>query len=304
MAHTLLNVGGKPGGVYREHSIDTEDAGREQTDSHRECGGNFMIEGIYISASGMLPKATRQEVIANNLANIEVPGYKRDSMFLREMQQAKKRQSGDYPDWRINRFEGTWTDFDQAKLRRTGHMFDVAITGQGFFSVRTPDGIQFTRNGTFARSNEGILVNMLGHAVMGEGGQEISVPPAFTSPIIDGSGVIKGRDELLGADTTLGRLEITDFPQLYDANYKAQTPFQPVLKKSKDGQFIPQPGTTQAPAQDFEISQGFLEEANVQAVVEMVRMIDIFRSYEADQRAIQIQDGTLDRAVNDIGVVR
>ena len=263
-----------------------------------------MIEGIYISASGMLPKATRQEAIANNLANIEVPGYKRDSMFLREMQQAKKRQSGDYPDWRINRFEGTWTDFDQAKLRRTGHMFDLAITGKGFFSVRTPDGVQFTRNGTFARNSDGILVNMMGHPVMDEAGQEISVPGTFSSPIIDASGVIKGRDELLGADTTLGKLQITDFPQLYDADHKAQTPYQPVLKKSKDGQFIPQPGTTKLPGENFEIAQGFLEEANVHAVVEMVRMIDIFRSYEADQRAIQIQDNTLDRAVNDIGVVR
>ena len=124
-----------------------------------------MIEGMYISASGMLPKSARQDAIANNLANIQVPGYKRDSMFLREMQEAKKRQSGDYPDWRINRFEGTWTDFDQAKLRRTGHMFDLGITGKGFFSVRTPDGVQFTRNGTFARNSEGILVNMMGHPV-------------------------------------------------------------------------------------------------------------------------------------------
>ena len=263
-----------------------------------------MIEGIYISASGMLPKSARQEAIANNLANIEVPGFKRDSMFLREMQAAKKRHSGDYPDWRINRFEGVWTDFDQAKLRRTGHMFDLAITGNGFFAVRSPEGVQYTRNGTFSRSSEGILVNMMGYPVLDEAGEEIFVPNTFSAPIIDGSGVVKGRDELLGADTTLGRIQVTDFPELYDRDYRAQTPFQPVLKKGRDGQFIPQPGALKEPARDFEIAQGFLEEANVQAVVEMVRMIDIFRSYEADQRSIQVQDSTLDRAVNDVGVVR
>jgi flagellar basal-body rod protein FlgG len=263
-----------------------------------------MIEGIYISASGMLPKGARHEAIANNLANAEVPGFKRDAMFLREVQEAKKRMSGDYPDWRINRIEGVWTDFDQGDLRRTGDMFDVAINGQGFFAVQTPDGVQYTRNGTFARNNQGVLVNMLGYPVLGANGDQIEVPNSFRSPIIDGSGIIKGRDELLGIDTNLGQLQVTDFPQLYDADFKAQTPFQAALKKSRDGMFIPQPGITQLPATGFEISQGFIEEANVEPVLEMVKMIDVFRSYEADQKAIQVQDSTLDRAVNDIGVVR
>ena len=263
-----------------------------------------MIEGIYISASGMLPKSTQQEAITNNLANSEVPGFKRDSMFLREVREARKRLSGDYPDWRINRFEGSWTDFEQGDLRRTGHMFDVAISGEGFFAVQTPDGVQYTRNGTFARNNEGILVNMLGHPVLDVNNQTIDVPNSFSQPIIDASGVIKGRDELLGIDSILGQLQVTDFPQLRDADFKAQTPFQATLTKSKDGHFIPQPGITQTPATGFEIAQGFLEEANVQPIIEMVRMIDIFRSYEADQKAIQVQDSTLDRAVNDIGVVR
>lgn len=263
-----------------------------------------MIEGIYISASGMLPKAARHEAIANNLANIEVPGFKRDALFLREVQEAKKRQSGDYPDWRINRFEGKWTDFEQGKLQRTGGMFDVAISGKGFFAVQTPDGVQYTRNGTFARNNEGFLVNMLGHQVMDVNNQPIEVPSAFSQPLIDGNGIIKGRDELLGIDTVLGQLQVTDFPELYDADYRAQSPFQPAMTKSKDGFFIPQPGAAQQPAEEFQVAQGFIEEANVESVLEMVRMIDVYRSYEADQRSIQIQDSTLDRAVNDIGVVR
>jgi flagellar basal-body rod protein FlgF len=264
----------------------------------------IMIEGIYISASGMLPKSTKHEAIANNLANIEVPGFKRDALFLREVQEAKKRLSGDYPDWRINRFEGTWTDFEQGKLRRTGGMFDVAISGKGFFAVQTPDGTEYTRNGTFARNNEGLLVNMLGQPVLDVGGETIEVPSAFSQPLIDANGIIKGRDELLGIDTVLGQLQITDFPDLYDPDFKAQSPYQPAVTKSKNGQFVPQPGTTQQPADAFQITQGFIEDSNVESVLEMVRMIDTYRSFEADQRAIQIQDTTLDRAVNDIGVVR
>ena len=71
-----------------------------------------------------------------------------------------------------------------------------------------------------------------------------------------------------------------------------------------DGVHMNDPGINQQPADQFQIAQGFLEEANVESVLEMVRMIDVYRSYEADQRAIQVQDSTLDRAVNDIGVVR
>ncbi len=166
-----------------------------------------MIEGIYISASGMLPKSSRHEAIANNLANAEVPGFKRDAMFLREMQESKKRLSGDYPDWRINRVEGVWTDFDQGPLRRTGGMFDVAIKGKGFFAVETPDGVQYTRNGTFARNNEGVLVNMMGHTVLDVNGEQIAVPNAFSQPLIDADGMIKGRDPILGIDTVLGQLQ-------------------------------------------------------------------------------------------------
>ena len=263
-----------------------------------------MIEGLFISASGMLPMSSRQETIVNNLANSEVPGFKRDSLFFRELGNAKKRHSGDYPDWRINRLEGIWTDFEQAKLRRTGNHLDVAISGKGFFAVKTPNGVQYTRNGNFMRNGQGILVNMLGHPVLDTVGAQIFVPSSFRTPIIDASGVIRGRDDLLGIDTILGQLQVSDFPELYDHNLRAQTPYQPVLRKSENGFFIPQPGSTPVPATGFEISQGFLEEANVQPVLEMVKMIEVFRSYEADQKAIQVQDSTLDRAVNDIGVVR
>ena len=260
-----------------------------------------MIEGLYISASGMLPKSAQQETVANNLANLEVPGFKRGNLFSREMQEARKRLSGDYPEWRINRLEGAWTDFEQGKLRQTNNMFNVAINGKGFFAVQTPEGVQYTRNGNFAKSNDGTLVTPLGYPVLDEGGNPISIPDSFSAPIIEAGGILKGRDELLGIDQTLGRLQIVDFPELYDRDLRAQTPFQPVLSKGKDGYYIAQPGSQQQEAQGYELAQGFLENSNVEAVLEMVRMIDVFRGYEADQRAIQVQDQTLERAVNDVG---
>ena len=263
-----------------------------------------MIEGIFISASGLLPKSTRQEAIANNLANVEVPGFKRDNLFMREVLEAKKRLSGDYPDWRLNRLEGLWTDMDQGDLRRTGDMFNMALTGSGFFAVQTPDGIQYTRNGTFAKNSEGVLVTPLGYPVLDENNAAITLPETAQVPLVAGDGTVRVRDDLTGEDQLIGKIQVVDFPELYDTVARAQSPYQPPLQKSPVGLFTAQPGTNPVPAEGVEISQGFLEESNVDPVLEMVKMIDIFRAYEADQRAAQIQDGTLDRAVNDVGVVR
>jgi flagellar basal-body rod protein FlgG len=262
-----------------------------------------MIQGLFISASGMLPKATRQEAVANNLANTEVPGFKRDGMFMREVRDAMRRQSGDYPDWRLNRFEGTWTDFEQGLLRQTGDHFDVALKGQGFLAVRTPEGVQYTRNGSLSRQGDGALVNLLGYPVLDRDGNEIYIPERYETPVIDSAGYVRGRDDRTGEQEVLGQLQLVDFPELYDANAKAQTPYQPPLVKGKDGLFIPSPATARVDATGVEVVQGFLEESNVEPVVEMVRMIDLYRSYEADSRAIQVQDSTLERAVNDLGRV-
>jgi flagellar basal-body rod protein FlgF len=262
-----------------------------------------MIEGIYISGSGMLPKAARQEALANNLANVGVPGFKRNSMFMREMREAAKQQSGDYPDWRINRFEGTWIDLEQGKMRHTGDSFDLALNGHGFFAVRTPQGVQYTRNGSLSRNSQGTLVNALGYPVLDTNGDEIAIPPEIQTLVVGGSGAVSGRDASPDGERAIARLQIVDFPELYDPAAKARTPYQPPLIKSKDGFFVPRPGAVRVDAERCEVAQGYLEEANVEPVREMVEMIDLYRSYEADYRAIQAQDSTLERTVNEVGRV-
>lgn len=262
-----------------------------------------MVEGLHTAGSGMLSKAARQEAMANNLANAAVPGFKRDSLFLREMRQAVKRHSGDYPEWRINRIEGMWTDFTQGKLRHTGGGFDMALNGPGFFALSTPEGVQYTRNGSFSRSAEGLLVNALGYPVLDATGDEIHIPEPLASLVVDATGTVRGRDVQLGEDVVVGQLRIVEFPALDDPVARAGTPYQAPLSKSRDGLFIPHPATPQQPAQACEVVQGYLEAANVEPVLEMVRMIDMYRAYEADTRAIQVQDITLDRAVNEVGRV-
>jgi flagellar basal-body rod protein FlgG len=180
----------------------------------------------------------------------------------------------------------------------------MAITGNGFFAVRTPEGIQYTRDGSLAKNSDGILVTSLGYPVLDANGAEIAIPERFQVPIVDASGAVRGRDEQLGEDQFIARLRVVDFPELYDPAARAQTPYQPPLMKSRDGLFIQHPSTPQVPADGFKIVQGSLEEANVEPVKEMVEMIGIYRSYEAEYKAVQVQDSTLDRAVNEVGRVR
>ena len=138
-----------------------------------------MVRGLYIAASGMLSEMVRQDQIANDLANASTPGYKPD--------RATQRSFGDLllsntrtgqPVGRLGlgtRVDRIVTDLSAGPIRVTGEPLDFAIAGEGYFAVRTPQGIRFTRNGQFTLSPQGTLVTALGAEVLGPGGAPIQV---------------------------------------------------------------------------------------------------------------------------------
>lgn len=255
-----------------------------------------MIQGIHESGTSMLNRTTRQDVIANNLANTEVPGFKRDGVFLRELGEARRRGSGAHPVWRNERIAGAFIDFDQGDLRQTGSRRHIAIHGSGFFQVRTPQGDVFTRNGEFSVTNEGRLVTNLGHSVLDDRGQEI---------ILSGSEfVVNEGGEITEDGVPNATLGIYDFER--DAEGLYQDPDGVTrLERKPNGFFFPKPGVNRLPKDpDTKLLQGFLEEANVDPILQMVDMLEVVRAYEADQRAIRAQNDTLGRAVNDVGSIR
>ena len=243
-----------------------------------------MIRGIYTSASGMVPTMTRQTVAANNLANVNTTGFKRDRAFIRFMPDL---------DTSLQRGRGVLsqqaetgeviTDFGQGPLRQTGGELDVAIKGQGFFVVDTPQGTRYTRNGNFMMNANGQLVTAQGFVVQGEGG-----------PIEPGTGevIIQQNGEILADGDTIDTLMIVDFQQPYR------------LAKLGNSLFVPlDPADRGTPVEEPSVKQGFLEQANVNIIEEMVNMMQIYRNYESDQRAIRYQDETLSKAVNEVGRV-
>ncbi len=245
-----------------------------------------MIKGLYTAASGMLAGLERNDIVANNLANLTTVGYRQDKLAV-----------GTFPSMLLNRLEagrrpaavGTAgagvqvveerVSFLPGPVQETGVELDLALAGDGFFVVQNAGGEAYTRQGNFSRAADGTLTTSDGLPVLGERG-----------PI-----VINGRDVRVDADgtvavdgTVVDKLRVVDFAD------------RRVLVKQGQALFLAPAGTTPTVVGSPQVRQRYLEMANVNAIEAMAEMIALVRGYEAGQRAIQAQDETLDRAVNEI----
>jgi flagellar basal-body rod protein FlgF len=255
-----------------------------------------MIQGLQDSGNSMLNRTTRQDVIANNIANSEVTGFKRDGLFTRELGDARRKGSGGHPVWREDKVAGAFIDFKQGSMRQTNDTRHLAIHGSGFFQVRTPQGDVYTRNGEFSVTGEGKLVTNLGMSVLDDRGGEI---------ILDGPGWdVQENGEIVENGEVKAKLAIHDFEKDADGLYQDPDGVTR-LERKPNGFFFPKPGVNRIPTpDDTRVMQGFLEESNINPITQMVDMLEVFRAFEADQRAIRMQNETLGRAVNDVGSIR
>ncbi len=245
-----------------------------------------MIKGIYTSAVGMMPNKLKIDVIANNLANIETTGFKKDNIFVRILHSAVLDINKNGGNELSGLYITEYTSFDQGNLKQTGNAFDIAINGIGFFAVQTQDGLRYTRNGNFTITSEGKIVNANGHALAGVGG-EIKLPDFYK--LKDAEIKITPKGEIYINDKLIDRIKIVWFSDLTKLKKESRTYF-----KADDGVEAVEI------SEGFEIYQGFLEESNVNAIEEMVRMIEANRSYESSYKAVQHQEETLSKA-NELG---
>jgi flagellar basal-body rod protein FlgG len=244
-----------------------------------------MLRGLHIAASGMLVQQARHEAIANNLANADTTGYKADEVVF--------RTALDRAIWRLRdaqrgapasdigalsfgaEVDAVITDLRPAPITLTGRPLDVAIDGDGFFAVSTPQGERYTRDGAFRQAADGTLVTADGMPVLGTRGIIRSADAALT---------IAPNGDVLANGQVIDRLRVV---QLRNASKEGASRFT---------------GGAQ-PLQQFNLQVGALERANVSVVQAMVEMIMAMRAYEASHRAVLAQDETLQRAVNDVGKV-
>ncbi|NSW82053.1 MAG: flagellar basal-body rod protein FlgF [Syntrophothermus sp.] len=256
-----------------------------------------MIRGLYTACSGMLLQLAKQDVIANNLANASTPGFKKDlavctafpDMMINRLGEVKvvAGKEEPIPPVAIGRL-GTGaaiqtisTDFSAGAVQKTDNPLDLAIAGDGFFVIQTPQGEKYTRNGSFRIGDDGILTTAQGYPVLGRSGPINIGDQTFT---------IDEKGNLLVGDEVLDTLRVVRFENNSE------------LVKTGDDLFTNQSGTP-VDVEDGQVIQGYLELSNVVAVKEMVELISVLRAYEANQKIVQAHDQTLDAAINRVGAV-
>jgi flagellar basal-body rod protein FlgG len=242
-----------------------------------------MNSGMYSALSGNIAAMKRMDIISNNLANINTPGYKKDRMSFEGLLTSSTSPPAVPPSKTADpvlQKENVYIDYSAGPVSQTGNTLDMAIDGDGFFTVSTPNGTAYTRQGNFRLTADGTLVTTDGFPVMGQGG-EIR---------INGSNVVIDSKGAITVDgTAAGVLNLVDFPKPYNLTKTASALFVP-----SDPQATPQ-------AAKSEIRQGQLEGANVDPVGEMVQMIETNRYFDACQRVILGYDGMASKAANDLG---
>ena len=186
-------------------------------------------------------------------------------------------------------------DYEQGPLETTGNIFDLAISGRGFFAVQTPEGVRYTRNGAFFRNQNGVLQDIRGYNLLANNGQPITIPQNIGNDrvIITGNGEIFAADQQNQPQNRIAQIQFVQFNNRLQTQKQGNNLFYPVA--DANGNIAqPQPATGQ-------ILQGMLEKSNTQIVNEMVELIHNQRMYEAGSKAVTTQDTMLDASVNQVG---
>ena len=279
-----------------------------------------MLRGIYTGASGMQAQQHRLDALSNNLANVDVTGYKRDTSVHKAFPEMLMRRFNDdgvhrFPLGSVDvapivgkigtgvEYNESFTVFTQGSLKQTENPFDMALESEGFFSIKTNHGERYTRNGSFILGKEGYLLTKEGYQVLGEEGPIQIKANNFT---IDENGnifqnldfaddperLVSMEENTWGQTELVDRIKIVGFSGHGDRFIK------------KQGNSLWTATNDSGPAEILnglnrpKVRQGFLEGSNVNPVTEMVNMIEVNRAYEANQKAISTQDSLLDKLIN------
>jgi flagellar basal body rod protein FlgG len=239
-----------------------------------------MPYGLYISAEGALVQSRRLETVANNLANVNTVGFKRDLALFQARYAEEIARGQAAPGERTwNDLGGgvevreTRTDYSQGPFKNTGVPTDMAIKGDGFFAVRAPDGDYLTRAGNFALLPTGELVTQQGHAVLDDSGAPARIE-SFPWELTHDGGIQQ-------SDGTVVRLGIVRPASLGD------------LVKVGENLFRPMGPTSPVEPQNRHLVNQHLELAGVSATTEMMNMIEASRAFEANVNLIRNQDQML-----------
>ncbi len=257
---------------------------------------NSMFSGLF----GSLSTEYRMAIISNNLANVNTSGYKPDTVsfkntmiyfahdFIREPLE-NLRSEPLFPEaclrsrTRIGEVE---TDFSQGSMQYTGNKFDLSIVGEGFFRVDTGRGEFLTRAGNFTKGPDGSLMTQQGFTVQGQGGP-INIPGNASNIYINTEG------RIFADEAEVGQIDIVTVEDLQSLKKVGSNLYQ----APEDAEF------TDPREDQTKISQGYIEASKVNAVYEMVKMIEVQRYFEAQQKTMTTAD-QVDNLTTNVGKPR
>ncbi len=264
-----------------------------------------MDKGIYTALSGGIAKQHEIEILANNLANANTPGFKRDSGTFneyltelrrpdtvegvqREITAATLLEGRPQGDKSFVEMDGIYTSHGQGGLKRTGTPLDVAIEGKGFFEVLSPSGVRYTRQGNFSLSKDGVLVMSNGFPVLAKGIG--AAPEQRIIRLAQGAGPVEfsPNGEIRQRGEAVGSLAIVEFQESQWLEKVGNSYFRNTDEKNLKVETSSQ------------LHQGFIENSNVNAVHEMTRLIEATRAYESHMQAIKTYQEIDGRSVNEI----
>lgn len=241
-----------------------------------------MENTTYIALSKQMTLAQEMNKIAHNMANLNTTGFKSQHLILTE--QDMKAKDRDADTLKMVMDYGDYRDMAPGPLNQTGASLDFALEGDGFFAVQNKDNGQtyYTRSGNFSLNAQNEIVMPTGHKIL-SGGAPIVVPEGISHIEVTKQGVISTEQG------EIGKFDVVSFDndellQEFGSNLFATN--QPAI-----------------PATDTSVNQGMLEQSNVQAIVEMTRMIDVSRQYQITQRMIQTEHERMETAIRKLGTV-
>lgn len=266
------------------------------------------MKNIWVPISGQIAQQRKVETIANNIANANTQGFKKDQLVFKEHLTAldKGLDDIDLPrkEWGPDDFyrtqgaqnahvkvDGSYTDMTQGVLSPTGNVFDLGIQGKGFYEVLTPNGIRYSRESSFTLNQNGELVTNKGFKLLSKlkAGEDKPLEQRIINLKDQPKISISKEGDIYSPSGVIGNISIVEFKDLYS------------LKKEGNALFINNDANNlEREKIKSTVNQGFVEGSNVNAIYEMSELIKAHRHFDNIQKAIKTYDSITGNAVNDI----
>lgn len=261
----------------------------------------MIIRGFEAAANGMQALIDQNDSTANNVANVNTIGYKKQNLTFQNIydssiiqKSAKTGENVSVGELSVgSRVQKLTYDFSQGALDKTGNPFDLAIQGDGFFKIQSNNGdISYTRNGSFTLNNNGNLVTKDGEYVLDDGGKMIKINTndvvmhSVNDIIINEDGQIQLHNDQ--SNISMQKVGVYDFSNKEDMVCIGGSKFKPTAANT----------SREVKPTKFSIAQGSLEMSNANAVNEMMRTINTSRNYEALSKLVKENGDTLSRAIS------